>query len=303
MSRVILLNFLLCISLWSTAQTSLDNLDLENWTESESGRFEEPDGPWATANFGVDLEVFPPATNPVEKTNDAYSGNYAAKMESLEIFFTFTSGALWTGGFELNIANPTDSPKFGVPFNGTPERFQCYYKYLPMNGDSMDIYSTLFLQGDTVAHCQLRSSQTVDSYTFLDLEYDYKMTGVEPDSIQVVFTSSAAGFDFEGQLNSQLFVDEVKLVNSVGIIDVLSPEIQIKAYPNPASALITLEFDKNLSDGHLLFFDSMGRQMHRQITQNTRNNIDVSDWQSGTYYFLLKDKDGHDMSSGSFLVR
>lgn len=308
MSRVILLPLFLCVCLYSTAQTTLDNLDLENWAESNSERYEEPDGPWATANFAVDLEPLPPPTNPVEKTTDAYSGQYAAKMESLTIFFTFTSGALWTGDFQLDIANPTDSPKFGVPFTGTPERFQCHYKYLPMNGDSMDIYSTLFKwntstnQRDTIAHCQLRSTQTVSNYTLLDMEFDYKMENVEPDTIQVVFTSSAAGFNFEGELNSQLYVDEVKLVNSVGIIDVLSPEIAVETYPNPATEQITLKLDKTVTNGRLLIFDAMGRLKQSIPTAGKRSLLDVADWQSGTYYFLLKNEEGHDLSSGSFLI-
>lgn len=308
MSRVILLPLFLFVCLYGTAQTTLDNLDLEDWTASESGRFDEPDGPWATANFAVDLEIIAPATNPVEKTSDAFSGQYAAKMESLTIFFTFTSGALWTGDFVLDIGDPTNSPKFGVPYTGTPERFQCHYKYFPVSGDSMDIYSTLFKwnsttqQRDTVAHCQLRSTQTVSDYTALDLEFDYKMQGVTPDTMQIAFTSSAAGNDFAGQIGSQLYVDNVKLVDPVGIINVLSPEIAVKTYPNPANDQIMLELDDVLLEGQLLVFDAMGRLVQSSQTIGELINLDLTDWKAGTYYFLLKNKGGHDLSSGSFIV-
>jgi len=107
----------LCLNAY--AQTELDNLGLETWTTSDSERYEEPDYPWKTANFGVDFDLLA-TTNPVTKVTDAHSGDYAAKMESATIFFTFTAGALWTGDFEINLNDFAKSAKFGVPYEGTP---------------------------------------------------------------------------------------------------------------------------------------------------------------------------------------
>lgn len=307
-NKVFLTGFLACIFCSVYAQDTLPNLDLEAWATSNSGRYEEPDYPWKTANPAVDFDLTA-TIDPVEKVTNAYSGDYAAKMESATIFFTFTAGALWTGDFELNIADPASSAKFGVPYEGTPSNLRFYYQYYPINGDSMGVYTILRKwnpttnQQDTIAYAEVRSTETVDEYTFFDLELDYYIPDTQPDSIEIAFTSSAAGFEYMGQPGSQLFVDEITLVLPVGITEVLTQEVKITTIPNPATDHLRFELDKALPDSQLLIYDAMGRQITTLLFTTKIHHLDVSNWQSGTYYFLLKNENGHDLSSGKFLVR
>ncbi len=308
MNKVLLTGFMLCMLCCTYAQDTLSNLDLETWTTSNSGLYEEPDFPWKTANPGVDFAGGAPV-NPVEKVTDAYSGDYAAKMESATIFFTFTAGALWTGDFQIDIADPANSAKFGVPYEGTPSNLQFYYKYFPVNGDSMGIYTILRKwnpatnQQDTIAYAEVRQTETTDEYSLFDLELEYYIPDTQPDSIEIAFTSSAAGFEYMGQLGSQLFVDEIKLINFVGITDVLTQEVKVTPIPNPATDHLRFELDKAVPDAQLLIFDAMGRQTTTLVFTTITTQLDVTNWQSGTYYFLLKNKNGHDLSSGKFLIR
>ena len=295
MNKVFLTGFLASLFCYAYAQNTLSNFDLEEWTTSDSGLYEEPNAPWQTANPAVDF-AGGAAVNPVEKTTDAYSGNYAAKMESATIFFTFTAGALWTGDFEINITDPTKSAQFGVPYEGTPTNVQFYYKYFPVNGDSMGIYTILrkwnptTQQQDTIAYAEVRQSETTDEYTLFDLELDYFIPNIQPDSIEIAFTSSAAGFEYMGQIGSRLFVDEVKLIDFVGITDVLTQEVKVSTSPNPATDHLQFGLDKTIPNAQLLIFDAMGRQINTLIFTTNTPQLDVSAWQSGTYYFLLKNE-------------
>lgn len=289
------------------AQTELMNLGLEEWTTSESGRFEEPVGPWKTANFGVDFDQSA-GVDPVEKVTDAYSGDYAAKMESISIISTPTAGALWTGNFEFNLLDPASSAKFGVPYEGTPEALQFYYKYFPVNGDSMGVYTILRRwnpnthQQDTIAYAEVRQTETTSEYTLFDLQLDYFINDVQPDSIEIAFTSSAAGFEYILQEGSALYIDEVKLINTVGIIDVLSPEVTVRTFPNPATDRLQFELGEVIPNAQLLIFDSMGRHINTLKPTTIKSELDVTDWNTGTYYFLLKNEKGHALNSGNFNV-
>ncbi len=309
MNKVLLTGFWVCLFCYGYSQDTLSNLGIEDWTSSDSGLYEEPDFPWKTANPAVDFAGGAPV-NPVEKVTDAYSGDYAAKMESASIFFTFTAGALWTGDFEINIIDPANSAKFGVPYEGTPSSLQFYYKYFPVNGDSMGIYTILrkwnptTQQQDTIAYAEVRQTETTSEYTLFDLELDYYIPDTQPDSIEIAFTSSAAGFEYMGQIGSRLFVDEVKLVDTiVGITDVLTQEIKVSTIPNPADDFLRFELDKILPNARLLIYDAIGRQVTTLQIETDSYPLNVAHWQSGTYYFLLKNEAGQDLSSGKFLIQ
>jgi len=308
MNKVFLTGFLACMFCCIYAQDSLPNLDLEAWTTSDSGLHEQPDYPWATANTAVDFVGGAPI-NPVEKVTDTYSGDYAAKMESATIFFVFTAGALWTGDFEINLDYFTESAKFGVPYEGTPSNLRFYYKYFPVNGDSMGVYTILRKwnpathQQDTIAYAEVRQTETVNEYTFFDLELDYYIPDTQPDSIEIAFTCSAAGFEYMGQVGSRLFIDEITLVNFVGITEVLTQEVKVAAIPNPATDLLRFELDKTVPNAQLLIYDAMGRQVTTLLFTTKTSHLEVNHWQSGTYYFLLKNENGQDLSSGKFLIK
>lgn len=307
-NKLLLAGLLLCAFCYTYAQNTLPNLDLETWTTSNSGLYEEPNFPWKTANPAVDF-TGGAAVNPVEKVSNAHSGDFAAKMESATIFFTFTAGALWTGDFQLNLTDPANSAVFGVPYEGTPSNLRFYYQYFPVNSDSMGVYTILRKwnpttnQQDTIAFAEVRSAETVDEYTLFDLELEYFIPDTQPDSIEIAFTSSAAGFLYMGEVGSRLLVDEVTLVNFVGITEVLTQEVKVSTIPNPATDRLRFELDKALPNSRLLIYDAMGRQITTLLFTATTHPLNVANWQSGTYYFLLKNENGNDISSGKFLIK
>ena len=105
----------------------------------------------------------------------------------------------------------------GVPYKSQPNRFQGYYKYFGVGGDSCEIRTTLSRwnvaehKKDIVGQVVFRTTDEISEYTYFDLEIEYYMAG-NPDSIDMVFAASAGGELFVGGIGSTLFVDDFKLV-------------------------------------------------------------------------------------------
>ncbi len=209
------------IEVTTNTNDQLPNMDLEVW--QNFGRYESPAplGIWATPNKVSDLLVFldpPPVT--VSKTMDAVSGQYAARIETIqpEDFFLM-AGTLATGIFEPDLENPVKSLRQGVPFTSRPKAFSGYYKYLPVAGDSCKLYALLSKwnhsaqKRDTVAYAGLPPlAEYPSEYTKFTFDFEYHLQGIEPDTLIMIMVSSAEGDAFIGGIGSTLYVDELRLI-------------------------------------------------------------------------------------------
>ncbi|MCK5339165.1 MAG: PCMD domain-containing protein [Bacteroidales bacterium] len=199
------------------AANVLPNMDLEEWITYPNYENPAPEGVWASANKVVDLL---PGVYPVLlfKSEDSYSGTYAAKARTDSASgMPLLTGSLSTGLFNVNLQNPLKSLITGVPYKSRPVKFQGYYKYLGVGGDSCEIRTTLSKwnpatkERDVIGEVVYRTTDLVDVYTFFDLEVVY-FSAEEPDTIDVVFAASAGGEYFKGKIGSTIFVDDFNLI-------------------------------------------------------------------------------------------
>ena len=195
----------------------LPNMDMEDWIAYPNYESPSPDGVWTSANKIADLN---PAYYPalLFKSDDAYSGTYAAKMvTNIVDGMPLLAGSLSTGVFAVNLNNFLKSMISGVPYKSRPTRFQGYYKYLGVDGDSCEIRTTLSRwnvsdkKKDIIGEAIYRTTDLIEDYTHFDLEIVYFMGG-EPDSIDMVFAASAGGEYFIGGVGSTLYVDDFSLI-------------------------------------------------------------------------------------------
>jgi hypothetical protein len=155
------------------------------------------------------------------------------------------AGSIFTGKFILDISNPLNSTKFGVPFIGKPASVTLSYKYLPgtpyRNGqgqtlnkaDSCDIYLLLENRNNNqvkrVATGWFRDGKQQDQMKDITLNltygplpsgsplYMFPANGLfgtandEVTHITLVAASSAYGALFEGGTNSNLVINDVRL--------------------------------------------------------------------------------------------
>ena len=152
------------------------------------------------------------------KTDNAYSGNYAAKMvTNIAIGMPLLTGSLSTGLFSVNLENPLKSMIRGVPYKSRPIRFQGYYKYTGVEGDSCEIRTTLSKwnvaehKRDIIGEAIYRTTDTIQEYTHFDLPVIYFSSDIV-DTIEMVFAASAGGEYFIGEAGSTLYVDDFSLI-------------------------------------------------------------------------------------------
>lgn len=279
------------------------NLGLDSWA-TVSG-YEEPTNGWSTLNAISDLAPGAPVT--VTKTTDKHSGTYAAKLETKQIPFvnTLIGGLLATGFFDNN-ANPGQNLKLGVPFTTSPKYFRGYYKYTPVSGDSADFFCALtrwnstLNKRDTLGSVGYREYNTVSNYTQFSFKINYTDSVTAPDTIVMLFSSSGGAQNFQGQVGSTLYVDEISLENTSGVEVLLNNEVQVEVFPNPTADYLNINV---LEDAKGLSYNIYNYE-GKLVTQNKLNKntkIDVSLFNEGKYFISIMDTKGL-VASKNFMV-
>jgi len=289
----------------SYSQT-LPNMSFDSWTSYSGGAYEEPSGDvWTTANKSTLLTSLIPVTT--EKTTDTVAGPFAAKMTTklapLPINPLLVTGTLATGTFNY-LATPPANLKMGTPFTGRPVRFTGYYKYIDNAGDSCDIYAILSKWDgsahQTVGDARLRSTLTVTQYTKFDLAFNYYSADT-PDSISIVFASSAAGNLMQGNVGSTLYIDNTSLEYTNGFETILDPAIQVNCYPVPATTTVNFSLNKVPGNGILKIYGETGTEVKSVKVVNKETTVSVGGLAAGKYFYKIINNT-ITLSTGWFIV-
>jgi len=289
---------LFSVSAWS--QDSLLNRNLENWVYDAGGDYYEPVAPWATVNTASKLGPAAPVTTFREEVK-VHSGQYAAKMVSGVFLLLPVAGILALGEFDNTVTDPSQALKLGMPFTDRPTRFQGYYQYYPVDGDSAAIVCQLFRHNGTSSEMIGQAAEfvydSITSYAFFDFEMEYTSTDA-PDTIEIVFTSSAGGSNFLAASGSTLYIDDVSLVYGSNLVMPLMPEFGIRHYPNPATDQLYFEFEGNYQGLSVGIFDMSGRKwLEKPLEEEV--GIPIGALPEGMYFYQVM-KDGQVVSGGKF---
>jgi hypothetical protein len=234
------------------SEPQLANSSFDTWFTTPKG-YKEPGNDansiWATGNAGT-VTLGDPNVTPL----NILGPDNAAKLTTLDlgslaglIGQRMAAGSMFTGKFELDISNPLNSTKFGIPFSARPKKFSVKYAYQPgtpylsntgqslAKADECDIYLLLENREGSevkrVATGWFRSGETkIDEFNTLTIDLIYGPLGSSvPDyqkpanglyanptdkitHLTVVFSSSANGALFEGGVNSMLVVNDFNLI-------------------------------------------------------------------------------------------
>ena len=82
------------------------------------------------------------------------------------------------------------------------------------------------------------------------------------------------------------------------------PEVmRIKFYPNPATSLITFEFQKANNDSYSFqVFNFLGKKVFELTNVTPKTIINLTDFSRGIYIFQVKDQNGRIINTGRFQV-
>jgi hypothetical protein len=233
------------------ANPQLENAGLDDWYMPTGKNYQEPGASastiWATGNAGV-VTISSANVTPVDIT----SGDKGAQLVTRDLGSLgqlvnqrMGAGSIFTGTFVLDIANPLNSTKFGVPFTARPKSFTISYSYVPgtpyrnnkgvelAKTDSCDIYLLLENRGSgtnkRVATGWFRSSENVATMKDITVPLVYGplpgnspaytfpangQFGTASDNVthlSFVAASSASGALFEGGTGSKLIINNLRL--------------------------------------------------------------------------------------------
>ena len=78
----------------------------------------------------------------------------------------------------------------------------------------------------------------------------------------------------------------------------------LRFYPNPASTVITFDFQKSYDKGYSLqiYNAVLGRKMIEQTNLASKTAVDLSNFTRGVYVYQLRDKTGKLVETGKFQV-
>jgi hypothetical protein len=314
MKRAILILAVLLPTIKAFTQSQLENQYFAAWQDIGSitgypGIYQEPVGhTWATSNqASASLNAEPS----VKSTTDAYyAGNYAALIQTVKIGSINGSGTLFTGKFNLDIPHPLNSTKFGVPFTDRPVYLKGFYKYLPVNNDSCRIASWLTKwnpakhQHDTIGAATISRQQSqlqVNTYTEFDIIYHYYSAN-SPDSIIVIFASSADGAYYNAAVGTKLYIDEISLEYFPLEVEKIQKQKDFLVSPNPASEYLVIKSHDMPKDVQIKIFNTNGSLLKTKKIENTNERISIADLPEGVFIYEISKPDGA-IETGKFLKK
>ena len=75
-------------------------------------------------------------------------------------------------------------------------------------------------------------------------------------------------------------------VSTLGINDL--SQLDFKIYPNPASDILNIKSQINLSDANVTIFDAIGRQVFSsELNNSERLTININEWNNGVYIIQI----------------
>jgi hypothetical protein len=276
----IILTVLIAMTIKANAQ--IPNGGFENWTAT--GGYEDPTFWGGTNSY---------STGPfyaVTKSTEHYPaaiGNYSVRLEnSIALSPDYSGrGALFTGP-------PPPGPNF--PIAGHPTSLTGYYKFAPLNNDTMFISVQLFKNGLLVAVGESTSTASASSWTPFTIPIQ---SYASADSGSIILAAyNAKGFNYLPHGNSVVYVDNLNFDNLITSVIYRNskrpgPASNIVNLFNPSSSGISFALSSRLCVS-LKAFDLAGREIATLV-----NNEMMS---AGTY---TKRWNAGAASSGAYLYR
>jgi hypothetical protein len=285
MKKFTIFILLLAFSLTNITAQEINNNDLESWVSE--GDYEIPEG-WETSN-----EASASVTLTVEKTTDAHSGSYAARLESASIVGFVSPAFITTARFEFDLWTQSAELFGGLHFPYRPEKISGYYKYTPASADDHAVVGVFLLKynggetPDTVGMAEFYGEDTVSEYTYFETSFQYSSSET-PDSMQLTVLST----DFNDPVaGSVMFIDKMEIEMATGKkLGVLENEFSM--YPNPAQNSVHIQAQ---AGNVLTVYDMTGKRLHQMQIPSNHFQLNVSELPKSAYIISIKG-DGYEES-------
>ncbi|MFP4664441.1 MAG: T9SS type A sorting domain-containing protein [Bacteroidales bacterium] len=279
MKRHISAILLLLFFVPNTLAQEIPNNDLESWI-SESD-YEIPEG-WETSN-----EASASVTLTVEKTEDAYSGTYAARLESASIVGFVSPAFITTARFEFDMWTQSAELFGGTYFPYRPEKISGHYKYTPATAEDHAVVGVFLLKynggeiPDTIGIAEFYGEDTVSDYTYFETTFEYSSSET-PDSMQITVLST----DFNNPVaGSVMYIDDMALQMPTGHKIEVMNENHFSIYPNPSTGIVNIAAS---AGDQITVYDMTGKTVYKAIAEPDISRLNLSELPKSAYIINIK---------------
>lgn len=273
MKNLMMTLVILCMTA-NIAEPQIPNNGFEDWTNVGNGL--KPTF-WYTPNSLDTTGIYFSVT----RSSDHFPqnvGSYSIRLENQPLLLP---GFKAYGLAMTTRLDGSDRPLFAI--SGHPTSLCGYFKFLPQNGDTMDIHFAFYKNGTEITSGELINTDTFTEWTSFNIPVE-NIFYDEADSARITVSS--------------LFSDNLTVYgNSVLYVDNLSFDIPISAlndpitlnnpsliHPNPASDQIFVDTGKLTAKYiTLCFYDVSGRIIKTETIINVGSKIITKDLICGVY--------------------
>jgi len=281
MKNLIITAFLVGLSIVALGQ-ELPNANFQEWETIDT--YQNPEF-WSTSN---DPLLALASIIPVTRSSDAYTGDYSARLETLDIPLSTYKipGLLTLAQINIDYQNASYSISGGMALQENVSRLTGMYKYDGSDGDSASviIYNYRLDEGnmDTIGF-GVGFLSDVSTWTPFSVDM-VNLNNHLPDTFNVIIISSSG---FEVASGSVLLVDSLAIETNTGIINLSTEQIIVNVYPNPATELITFETSGFEKDRIISVFDMTGNLISSSNFSESYIEIPVDKLSSGLYTYRV----------------
>src|SRR5690554_3299571 len=301
------------LSMSTFAQMQIDNSDFEQW-DNVGNNSEEPVNwnSFMTANCALGSFVCSIAQGQqIERTTDAHSGTYAARIWSRSVFGVVANGNMTIGRINMGSSTATDDsnfnytnttdPDFNQALTGKPDSLVVWVKYNPVEATSQARISATIHDNynhrdpedaaaspHKVAQAILNYGSTNNQWSRISIPFDYVGPSTDAQYILITFTTSSTAVG--GDANDEVFIDDLELIYNANEVEIAPIAVQnlfvnesgnvltATETPNAASSVTARQWKSSTTAGG----------PYTAITGETGTTYTPSFSTAGTYYVVCE---------------
>jgi len=290
MKNIIIATLFMSLGLFTFAQ-SLPNPEFEYWVDDEPEFWNTPN-PFTTPLF----------VTTVTKSTDAYSGNYSAKLETMDLLGGLyqVPGLITLAEFSVDFATASFSINGGLPLQENVSKLTGMYKYQGADGDSASVLIYNFKRDDdgTIDTIGMGIGFLNDATEWTPFTVNMENLNYHvPDTFNVIITSSA-GMEFK--TGSVLYLDSLAIETNTGIINLGIDQIDVAVYPVPSTDYVNFETSSTEKNRLISIYNMVGKLINTYDFSDGNTKISINELPSGLYTYRVTVHNSI-ISRGSFI--
>lgn len=244
----------------------------------------------SSGNFSTDSNVYDQGYY-YTATIEAHSGKRALLLSNA---FNYTQNICTAGA--AGIDDDSIFSAWGLlsmlPLHNRVAELSFYYKFLPVKEDSAQALLTLWdSAGNALGEAFVILSGTQS-------EYKQKIVPVKYVSANEVAYYSLSFSTFYSKnsnkkptFGTRLWIDDVEMSGTAGVLDRYKDKAKIKIFPNPAKSMLTIQ-SEIVAEKQVYIYNVTGKLVKLGTMLPNENSISVEDLKSGVYTLELRSKAG-----------